>query len=397
LSGGASDRPIIIMGGPEVSQLPPDAPIFDFADYRIRGEGELSFRALCNRLLTNTAMPEKSAATKSAMPKMAYNLYTEEDLQKKLIYVESSRGCPYACAFCLSSVDAETGVREFPLDEFLAQMEALIQRGARRFKFLDRTFNYNIKRAIIIMEFFLDRLQPEMFVHFEMAPSRISEELIAVMRRFPANALRLEIGIQTVNPQTAAAICRAVNPEKELDALCRITRQTKAIVHADLIAGLPHEDIVSFAAGFDKLYAAGPAEIQLGILKCLPGTAIARDAERYGIRYAYDPPYEVIQTDALSKEALDRIKNFARFWELIVNRNPFPDLLPAILCTANGERDRIAQDKIGLNSVFKNFMRLADYLLRHFGRNWGIDRAVLRQVIEDYLLEAAICVDPAVI
>ncbi|GHV81349.1 hypothetical protein AGMMS49944_31400 [Spirochaetia bacterium] len=143
-------------------------------------------------------------------------------------------------------------------------------------------------------------------------------------------------------------------------------RETGAIVHADLIAGLPGEDMRSFAQGFDRLWKVRPAEIQLGILKCLPGTAINRHIEPYGMRFNPKPPYEVLETAALPAPDLDRIKNFARFWELIVNRGTFADM--------------IGQFFPPQTPVFAPFMALSDRLLERFGRNWGIDRRELRSV-----------------
>jgi radical SAM superfamily enzyme YgiQ (UPF0313 family) len=336
-------RPTIVLGGPEVSWLPPEAEIFRHADYAIRGEGEESFRLFCRRVFdgidtveffTNhgetTVDPDKIAP--------AYNLYTDEDLKRKLIYVEASRGCPFGCEFCQGGLQR---VREFPLEPFLADMGILIDRGVRTFKFLDRSFNLNIERAKSIMEFFLGRIDaavnaacdtakkaPPLCVHFEMVPSRFPETLREVIRRFPAGSLRLELGIQTFNPQTAALIRRAGNPEAEIETLEFLRRETSAIIHADLIAGLPGENLASFGAGFDRLWQAlsgtppascnapggipgtpGEAlfEIQPGILKCLPGTALTRHSKTHGMRYAPEPPYEVIGTAALSVTELVRI------------------------------------------------------------------------------------------
>jgi radical SAM superfamily enzyme YgiQ (UPF0313 family) len=294
-----------------------------------------------------------------------YRLYTAEDLERKLCYVEASRGCPYGCEFCLSSATPQ--VREFPLDQFLAEMETLIARGARSFKFLDRTFNLDIARAGLILEFFLERLKPAMYVHFEMVPSRFPRELRELLTRFPPGSLRLELGIQTLNPESALLIGRPGDPEKELETLDFLRRETKAIVHADLIAGLPGEDMRSFARGFDRLWKVRPAEIQLGILKCLPGTAINRHNEPFGMRFNPKPPYEVLETAALPAADLDRIKNFARFWELIVNRGTFEDI--------------IARFFPPQAPVFAPFMALSDRLLECFGRNWGIDRQELRRAV----------------
>jgi radical SAM superfamily enzyme YgiQ (UPF0313 family) len=386
-------RPIVVLGGPEVSHLPPECELFQYADWVVRGEGEAVFRELCEKLLVGiTALPETIAANLAsggvrariitAKPadlsviEPAYRLYTDEDLGKKLVYVESSRGCPFGCEFCLSSLDKT--VREFPLNRFLEEMDSLIRRGARTFKFLDRTFNLDIERAGAILEFFLLRLRPaylnpvdSLRVHFEMVPSRFPPELREHLTRFSPGTLRLEVGIQTFNQETAALIGRPSDPEVELETLRFLRHRTNAIIHADLIAGLPGEDLASFGEGFDRLWLAlsessetqVTAEIQLGILKCLPGTPITRHNEAYGMRYAREPPYEVRETAALPIEELDRIKNFARFWEIIVNRGAFRDVGPKLF--PQGQ------------AVFHRFMELSDRLLARFGRNWGIDRKEL--------------------
>jgi len=359
----------------------------------IRGEGEEHFRALCYRIFLSSegpGDPPASGATadvNTIVP--AYHLYTDEDVQRKLIYVEASRGCAFTCEFCQASIRkppiSGSGVREFPLEPFLADMGILIDRGVRTFKFLDRSFNLNVERAKYIMEFFLGRLGkgPPLCVHFEMVPSRFPEALRDVIRRFPPGSLRLELGIQTFNPQTAALVRRAGKSDAEVEALEFLRRETSAIIHADLIAGLPGESLASFGAGFDRLWQAlsgasrlcdapcgASFEIQPGILKCLPGTAIVRHSQAHGMRYTPEPPYEVIETAALSAVELGRIKNFARFWEIIVNRNPFPDLLPRLLPPGQPAFDR--------------FMLLSDRLLENFGRNWGIDRQELRNCLYSF-------------
>ncbi|GMO32452.1 MAG: hypothetical protein Ta2F_08360 [Termitinemataceae bacterium] len=376
------DKPIIVLGGPEVSVIDSSAEIFKYADYVIKGEGEHLFRELCARLLTCSAAATAACQIISQTEpvdvttvQQAYSLYTEEDLQKKLVYVESVRGCPYTCTFCQSGTLSSTKkCREFPLQNFLLEMDTLIKRGAARFKFLDRSFNVNTKRAVTIMNFFLERIlqanKNTMFVHFEITPETIPQEMLAVMRKFPQGTLRLEIGIQTLNPHTQTLIGRKIFSGKELENIRVIIENTNAIVHADLIAGLPEEGFDSFAAGFDNLYACKPSEIQLGILKCLGGTAVKTDAEKYGIVYSPQAPYEVIQTAALPKSDMDKIKNFARFWEIIVNRGAFEDILPVLFKNES--------------SVFKLFLKLSDHLLIKFGRNWGIDRQCLREAVIDW-------------
>jgi radical SAM superfamily enzyme YgiQ (UPF0313 family) len=379
-------KPFVVLGGPEVSWLPGDAEIFRYADFVIRGEGEESFRLLCHELLYSPESANQKILTGSkflsrgdtmvALDKAAYayGLYTDEDIQKKLIYVESSRGCPFGCEFCLSGSEKQE-VREFPLETFLPEMGTLIDRGVRTFKFLDRTFNLDIKRAAGIMEFFLGRIETKgsrpFCVHLEMVPSRFPPELRELIRRFPPGTLRLELGIQTFNRKTAELVHRSWDAEgSALETLKFLREKTNAILHVDLIAGLPDEDFASFGAGFDLLWrtlspsTARPEssfEIQPGILKCLPGTPISR---HNGMKFSPDPPYEVLETPVLSAAGLDRIKNFARFWEIIVNRNAFPDFIPFIV--PSGE------------AVFGKFMNISDKLLARFGKNWGIDRGELR-------------------
>ena len=390
-------RPVVVLGGPEVSHLPPGAEIFRYADHVIRGEGETAFRVLCEKILQSKNNPGEI--------KSAYHLYTDEDVKKKLIYVESSRGCPFKCEFCLSAIDS--AVHEFPLEKFLAEMDILIQRGVKTFKFLDRSFNVNIKRALRIIEFFLSKIEQisssssassaPFVVHFEMVPSLFPPELREALARFPPGTLRLEIGIQTLNPGVAARIGRTSSPEKELAALRFLRDKTNAVIHADLIAGLPGEDLDSFGKGFDRLWLAlyetetppeaehRRVEIQLGILKLLPGAPIRRHNEEFGMRYNSAPPYEVEETSAISAAGIQRVKNFARFWELLVNRNKHAhadSLNPLFnsLRASVSRRDTLSPcDVSSNNSIFEKFMLLSDTLLAHFGRNWGIDRNELRE------------------
>ena len=373
------ERPVLVLGGPEVSFLPPDAEIFKYSDYCVRGEGEIAFRALCEAILLNKNIEVKDELyeVNLAEIKNAYRLYTDEDISRKLIYVESSRGCPFNCEFCQGAGYKRIGqqdrqalsVREFPLEPFLSEMDALISRGAKTLKFLDRSFNINIDRACHIMEFFLEKIAKgaSFVVHFEMVPSLFPQKLLDTLVRFPSGTLRLEVGIQTLNPKVSANINRPVDPEKILKNLEFLSEKTNAVIHADLIAGLPGEDLTSFAACFDKLFkalsASANVEIQLGILKLLPGAPISRHTTAFGMKYNPLPPYEVIETADIPAFDLDRIKNFARFWELIINRKLF---------------------NIGKAAVFDRFMALSDYLVTIFGRSWGIDKKELLEAVDRF-------------
>ncbi|MEI6875950.1 MAG: radical SAM protein [Spirochaetota bacterium] len=393
LWAASGPRPLVVLGGPEAANLDEKAPLLAECDWLLRGEGDLAFRELCSALLAGGeprpggaidrvrrvqasrngspaafAIAEASPVDPAAIDS-GYRLYTEEDLAHKLCYVEASRGCPFGCEFCLSSLDRR--VREFPLEGFFRDMEGLLARGARSFKFLDRTFNLDAVRAAAIMEFFLPRFRPDMFVHFEILPSIFPRRLLDIACRFPAGSLRLEAGIQTLDPAVAANIGRRSQPEAELDTLRHLRDHGSAIVHADLIAGLPGETFGSFARGFDLLFACGPDEIQLGMLKRLPGTPIARHDIPFSMRYSSDPPYEVVSTSSMDAGEVARLRNFSRFWELIINRGNFPGFTEAFL---GGNED----------SAFGRFLGIADGLLGRFGRSWGIDRSELRAALEPF-------------
>jgi len=392
-----NDKPVIVLGGPEVSHLPPEAEIFKHVDYVIRGEGETAFRLLCEDILLNDkyifpyntpCSSVTSAANNLCEIKPAYHLYTDEDLHRKLVYVESSRGCPFKCEFCLSSVKTEgQAVREFELDQFFDQMDTLIQRGAGTFKFLDRTFNLNIPRSLRIIDFFLDKIKNHsslrtahssfavpFVVHFEMIPLNFPPELIEALARFPPGTLRLEIGIQTLNAETAWLLKlpgrnQHDDSQKILKTLSLLRKKTNAIIHADLIAGLPGESVDSFGEGFDRLWRAlndadfeakGHAEIQPGILKLLPGTPVSRHIERYKMRFNSLPLYEIEESSLICTDDLRRIKNFSRFWELIMNRG----LVNAA---------KLAEKTMNI-SIFLEFLNLSDRLFDYFGKNWGIDK-----------------------
>ncbi|MBU1908430.1 MAG: cobalamin-dependent protein, partial [Verrucomicrobia bacterium] len=192
---------VLILGGPEMMSESPGPEIDGRADYIIAGEADLAFRDLCGEILEGRPPagrvfhPAPVDVERLILP---YDLYSDEDLSHRITHVESSRGCPYHCDYCLSAGDAP--VRFFPLSALQEALDRLLNRGARTFKFVDRTFNLDIGRCLILLTFFLERARPGLFVHFEMVPGRFPPKLREVLARFPAGALQLEIGIQTFNP-----------------------------------------------------------------------------------------------------------------------------------------------------------------------------------------------------
>lgn len=337
----------LVLGGPEVSYETEEQALSQLADVVITGEADLAFAEVCQSLLAGEPVPSLVAATPPDMTavKLPYHLYTDEDLSQRTLYVEASRGCPYTCEFCLSSL--EIPVRRPELEPFLAAMQDLLDRGACLFKFVDRTFNLNLRLTTAILEFFLERYRPGLFLHFEMVPDRLPEALRHLIVRFPAGSLQFEVGIQTFNPEVAARIALHRDFAKAADNLAFLRAQTGVHVHADLIAGLPGEDLESFARGFDRLLAMGPHEIQVGILKRLRGTPIRRHTEAFQMAYSPFPPYEILCNRDLSHLDLQRLRRFAGLWDKIGNSGRFPLTLPLLL-----------ED----TSPFWSFMRFCDWL-----------------------------------
>jgi radical SAM superfamily enzyme YgiQ (UPF0313 family) len=287
-----------------------------------------------------------------------------------VIYVEASRGCPYECEFCLSSLDVP--VRNAPLQPFLAAMQRLLDRGVRQFKFVDRTFNLNLKISSAILRFFLERYQPGLFVHFEMIPDRLPQALRELIEEFPSGALQFEVGIQTFNEEVAKLISRRQDDAKAEENLRWLREKTGVHVHADLIVGLPGEDIASFAAGFDRLVALGPQEIQVGLLKRLRGTPIVRHDREWAMVYSPHPPYEILQTKLIDFFTMQRLRRFARYWDLIANSGNFVETTP--LLWSDG-------------SPFQSFLRFSDWLYERTRQTHSIALARLRELVARYLTE----------
>ncbi len=322
----------IVLGGPEVSFETESQEICRLADHVITGWGDVSFPKLCRALidgpkpLMKVIAGEQPALAELALP---YDEYTGEDLAKRLLYVEASRGCPFKCEFCLSSLDKTAWA--FDLDGFMAEMDALYQRGARNFKFVDRTFNLKVDFSVRILQFFLDRLTPDLFVHFEVVPDSLHDRLKDLIAQFPAGSLQFEVGIQSFNPEVQQRISRKQDNVKTADNLRWLVGQSRAHVHADLIFGLPGETLSSFAQGFDKLYALAPHEIQFGILKRLRGTPITRHTQDYAMAYDPQTPYTILQNSTVDFVTMQRIKRFARYWEMLANSGSFAASLKLLL------------------------------------------------------------------
>ena len=416
----------IILGGPEVSYETENQSIVQLADHVITGEADLKFAEVCRGLL-NQADPTsdkkqievqrplapslspvgnggegvRRTGEEVRLPKiipaelpdfsqivLPYDLYTEDDIAHRIIYVEASRGCPFTCEFCLSSLDIP--VRQVPLPALLEQLQRLLDHGVKQFKFVDRTFNLDVDVSKAILEFFLERYQPGHFFHFEMIPDRLPESLREIIAKFPPGALQFEVGVQTFNEEVSQRISRRQNYEKLEDNFLFLRRETGVHIHADLIAGLPGETLESFAAGFDRLIALGPQEIQVGILKRLRGTPIVRHDAEWQVIYNPHPPYEILSNKLIDFATMQRLRRFARYWDSVGNSGNFVESTPLIWGVAQvsdlcENKNDFTDQRSVPHSPFHAFLRLSDWLHARTGRTDGIALVRLMELFFEFL------------
>jgi hypothetical protein len=336
----------VILGGPEVicrDDLPSCASV---ADHVISGEAEVAFRSLCEQIVSaRKGIPKFINADPPDLAQIepAYALYSDEDLAYRKLYIEASRGCPYGCKFCLSSLDER--VRKVPTETLLAELDALWRRGARQFKFVDRSLHYAIGAEIL--DFFLDRFEDGTFLHFELVPDHLPHSLGELLACFPKGSVQVETGVQTLDPEVSLRIGRHQNQKRVEETIRYLRSETGVHIHADLIVGLPGESMAGFAAGFDRLFSMRPHEIQVGMLKRLRGTALACEADGWGLVFNSEPPYEVLQSDRIDFQTMQRLRRFARYFDLVHNSGNFPDTAALLLQGT---------------SPFERFLRFSDWL-----------------------------------
>ncbi len=349
---------IVVIGGPEVSFEYQKQEIVVLADYLITGMADLQFAKLCQQFLNGEQPVDKVIQANPeplAFIELPYSQYSDEDIRNRILYVEASRGCPFKCEFCLSSLDKTAW--PFDLNLFLDEMQKLFDRGARHFKFVDRTFNLKVQTCSQILEFFLEKLlRVKLFLHFELIPDRLPETLKKILQKFPPGSLQFEIGVQTFNTDVQSLISRRQDNTKTRENIQWIRNNTHAHIHADLIFGLPGESMQSFATGFEMLYQLDPHEIQLGILKRLRGTPIDRHTKKYSMRYNPLPPYNILSTKSVDFPMMQKFSRFARYWDLIANSGRFVQCTQLIL----------------QNNAFNSFYKVTESIFKQCGQTHQI-------------------------
>jgi len=313
----------IVLGGPEA-----DSPsLQESPDFVLRGPGEGIFRLLAE---SGFSLPrgihEAPAPHLQDLP-FPYRASDKPALQNKLIYYETSRGCPFRCVYCLSALDTRNEARFDPAlsadrKRLFAELDRLVALEPRTLKFVDRSFNAHPGLARLIWKYALERGQSCEF-HFEIYPGLLAEEDIRLLEKAPPGRIRFEIGIQTTNPEVATNCGRASDWPKARNILLALRQRTQVRVHADLLAGLPGENISSIFNSLDELAALFPHEIQLGLLKILPHTPMRDIASQRGYLWMDDPPYQVLASDALSFAEISELHDLARAINLYWNKAEF--------------------------------------------------------------------------
>ncbi|SDM47651.1 Radical SAM superfamily enzyme YgiQ, UPF0313 family [Psychrobacillus sp. OK028] len=316
---------VVVLGGPEVSY---DTNIWlrkvKEIDYVVVGEGEQSFKDLLDFLSHKRKIKEVPGLAYVQDDKFILNVlppkldlrlspspyrFVEDlpDLSKRIVYVETSRGCPFSCQFCLSSI--EVGVRYFNRDKVKNDIRYLMENGAKIIKFVDRTFNISRSYAMEMFQFLIDEHHPGVVFQFEITADIMRPEVIQFLNdNAPAGLFRFEIGVQSTNDLTNELVQRRQNFEKLKRTVTMVKSGGKIDQHLDLIAGLPEEDYSSFRNTFNEVFEMRPEELQLGFLKLLRGTGLRVEAEKYGYVYVDQAPYEIFSNNVLNFDDILRIK-----------------------------------------------------------------------------------------
>lgn len=335
----------ILCGGPEVSfEIEKFMNSEPFVDYIIFGEGELTFKEFLLEFQSNQpklqgikglAYRENNKVVINEHREPISNLdiinypYEKNDsFEDKIIYYESSRGCPFCCSFCMSSIERK--MRIFSLDRVKKDLIMLLNTKARTIKFVDRTFNADYKRSIEIMEFIVEHNKNNMTIHFEITADIINEEFLNFINKLPVNMFQFEIGIQSLNDETLAEINRHMNIDKLNYVIENIEKCKNIHLHLDLIAGLPYEDYKTFKKSFDGIHKLHAEKIQLGFLKVLKGTKIYEDIKKHEIKYRNVSPYEVICTKYISVDDILKLKNIEELVDKYYNEKYFEKSLEYI-------------------------------------------------------------------
>ena len=395
-------------GGPEVS--------FDAEDFLKKnpgffgvmvGEGEETFRELCRFYVDKKgSLEEIPGIAFGCGEKIRHNGWREimdlsnvpfayedmEDFRNKIVYYESSRGCPFSCSYCLSSVDKKLRFRN--LDLVKKELQFFIDRKVPQVKFVDRTFNCKHSHAMEIWKYILEHDNGITNFHFEISADLLKEEELSLMEKMRPGLIQLEIGVQSTNPETIKAIRRTMDFKKLSEIVDRIHCFENIHQHLDLIAGLPYENYESFRNSFNQVYALKPEQLQLGFLKVLKGSLMKEMAQEYGIFHKENEPYEVLSTKWLSYGEILKLKTVESMVEVYYNSGQFQNILNYMesffedAFSLYEELGKFYEEK-GYHSISHSRMRRYEILLEFLEQRQEISRekAVDAMLLDLYLRE----------
>lgn len=387
-----SPQTIVIVGGPEVT-YEPDYFVENWdVDYLISGEGEFVLGELLTAISTKSepiidGVSKRGSVSKivakADLEKLAslpspYQLEEDkENMKNRLLYFETSRGCPYQCQYCLSSL--EKGVRYFPKHHIVDNLSYFIRSNAKQIKFLDRTFNLNKEHTRFVFDFLIDHYRPGLSCQFEIYADLLTDESINYLNKnLPENYFRFEIGIQSTYEPTNIAVRRKQNFELLAGNIQKLMGGGRIDLHLDLIAGLPYETYERFVKSFNDVFCLKAKELQLGFLKMLRGTSLRRNADKYGYKYSLLAPYEIESNNDITHEELERIHDAEHALEKYWNSGKFSRTMQVL--TDRYYKDRYFElfDEIGqyynLHNLPHHGYRLEDIFL--FLHNFLLSRGI---------------------
>lgn len=338
----------IMLGGPEVSFKGYEfMEIHPWVDFILAGEGEYEFYRFCQVVYEGDATKEAldtvpgltyrygdTIYINGILEPMDFNMipfpYSILDCEKdKVIYYETTRGCPFRCSYCMSSIDKT--VRSLSLDRVKREIGYFLYKKVMQVKLIDRTFNFDLERAKKIISYIIEKDNGVTNFHFEICGDLIDDELIDILSRARKGLFQLEIGIQSTNKETLRAVRRKTNVEDVLERVRQLRKSENLHIHVDLIAGLPYEDYETFKKSFNQVYDLKGDNLQLGFLKVLKGTHMEKQAREHGIIYRKHPPYEVISTAYLNPKEMIKLKAVENMVDIYYNRGGYAQTLDFLL------------------------------------------------------------------
>ena len=352
----------IALGGPEVSynaeEVLKNNP---YISSIMCGEGEISIQNLVNDLENNNLQKiYMNPVSTESIPNIADDIITNYD--NRVVYFETSRGCPYRCSYCLSCIDKN--IKYFNLDTSKKELKKLLDKNVKQIRFIDRTFNSDRNRALRLWKFLIDNRKDTTF-HFEICVNLINEETLEFLKTVPKDVFQFEIGVQSTNKDTLISINRGYKWQHEKNMLQKLKELGNIKLHTDLIIGLPYETLEIFKNSFNELYTLNPHEIQVGFLKLLKGTDIYSKKDEFKYKFTNEPPYEVLENKFISYNEIRFLKKFEDIFETIYNSGIFENTVKTL--------------EYEYENYYDMYENITNYFIKnnYFSRKFSIDEVFI--------------------